>query len=94
MHYIAHRIIKKLGGPRAVADMLGMSVTGVYKWTYPKEVGGVNGLIPAKRQLELMIAAKQRGIILTAEDFFPQLPKKRAKRKGKIQDGTEAGQNG
>jgi len=74
-HQIAMRVIRKLGGPRNVANMLGMSTQAIYKWTWPSERGGTGGFIPAKRQIELMIAAKQRGIILTKDDFFPKDPK-------------------
>lgn len=88
MHLIAERVIKRLGGPRAVASMLGMSLTAVYKWTYPIEAGGTGGIIPARRQLELMVVAKQRGITLTSEDFFPHIPKKRPKKKS-LQSSSE-----
>lgn len=71
-HLIAKRVIKKLGGPTAVAGMLAMSRQGVYKWMWAMNKGGTGGLIPARRQLELMVAAKQRGIILTKDDFFPK----------------------
>lgn len=74
MHTMAERVINKLGGARKVADMLGLSRQAVYKWTYPMEYNGTGGLIPHRRQLELMVAAKQRGIILEAEDFFPRMP--------------------
>lgn len=74
MHKIAERILRKLGGPRNVAQMLGTSPQAIYKWTYPREYGGTGGLIPHRRQLELMIVAKQRGIVLTPEDFFPRVP--------------------
>ena len=72
VHLIAQRVIKKLGGPRVVADMLAMSTQAVYKWTWPTEKGGTGGFIPARRQIELMVASKQRGIILTKDDFFPK----------------------
>jgi hypothetical protein len=71
-HMIAERVIGKLGGPRAVAGMLAMSTQAVYKWTWPRERGGTGGLIPSRRQIELMVAAKQRGVILTKDDFFPK----------------------
>lgn len=73
MHKIAERIISKLGGPRSIANMLGTSTKAIYKWTYPREKGGTGGLIPHRRQIELMVAAKQRGVVLTSEDFFPRL---------------------
>jgi hypothetical protein len=49
-----------------------MSTQGVYKWMWPMTKGGTGGLIPHRRQIELMVAAKQRGIILTKDDFFPK----------------------
>jgi len=72
VHMVAQRVIKKLGGPRRVADMLAMSTQAIYKWTWPVEKGGTGGFIPTRRQIELMVAAKQRGIILTKDDFFPK----------------------
>ena len=74
MHLIAKRVITKLGGPRAVSGMLAMSTQGVYKWMWPMDKGGTGGLIPHRRQIELMVAAKQRGIILSKDDFFPKDP--------------------
>ena len=71
-HLVAKRVIKKLVGPRAVAGMLAMSTQAVYKWMWPFDKGGTGGLIPARRQIELMIAARQRGIMLTKDDFFPK----------------------
>lgn len=75
MHEIAKRVINKCGGARRVSVMLGMSVQAVYKWTYPPTRGGTNGLIPAQKQIELMVAAHRYGIPLTPEDFFPKPPK-------------------
>ena len=72
VHMVAQRVIKKLGGPRRVADMLAMSTQAIYTWTWPVEKGGTGGFIPTRRQIELMVAAKQRGIILTKDDFFPK----------------------
>ena len=72
MHLMAERVIRKLGGPVAVAELLGTSRQAIYKWTYPRERGGTGGYIPAKRQLELMIRAKMVGIQLTKDDFFPK----------------------
>lgn len=71
-HLIAKRVITKLGGPRAVSGMLAMSTQSIYKWMWPMSKGGTGGLIPVRRQIELMVAAKQRGIILTKDDFFPK----------------------
>lgn len=43
----ASEIIKRLGGPKKVAEMLGITRNGVQRWTYPtrEQSGGrVNGL--------------------------------------------------
>lgn len=73
-HLVAKRVINKLGGARAVSLMLGISVQAVYKWLVPIKDGGCGGLIPVRRQIELMVAAAQRGIKLTPDDFFPRVP--------------------
>lgn len=73
-HMVAQRVINKLGGPRAVSLMLGISVQAVYKWLTPIKQGGAGGLIPTRRQIELMVAAAQRGIKLKPDDFFPRVP--------------------
>jgi transposase len=75
MHKVAERVINKCGGVQKVAKMLGMTPQAIYKWTYPFEAGGSNGLIPTKRIIELMVAAKHHGINLEPEDFFPRMPK-------------------
>jgi hypothetical protein len=73
MHLVAQRVINKCGGIRNTAYIIGISVQSVYKWTIPRSKGGTNGLVPQKRQIELMVAAKNHGIQLTHEDFFPKL---------------------
>jgi hypothetical protein len=73
MHLVSQRVINKCGGIRNTAYLIGVSVQSVYKWTIPRSRGGTNGLIPQKRQIELMVAARQHGIILTPEDFFPKI---------------------
>lgn len=72
-HKVAERVVNKLGGPRAVAGMLGVTTQAVYLWMRPIENGGSGGLIPMKRQIELMVAAHQRGLELSHEDFYPRL---------------------
>lgn len=74
MHEIARRVINKCGGVRRVSVMLGVSTQSVYKWTYPSSRGGTNGIIPAAKQIELMVAARRHGIDLKPEDFFPRMP--------------------
>lgn len=71
-HKIAERVINKLGGTRAVSLMLGISTQAIYKWMRPLHENGTGGFIPHRRQIELMVAAKLRGITLTPDDFFPK----------------------
>lgn len=72
-HKVAERVINKLGGARAVAAMLNLSTQAVYRWMKPKDQGGTGGFIPMTRQIELMVAAKQRGLELEHADFYPRL---------------------
>lgn len=68
----AHKIVMRLGGEKAVADILGCSLTTPYTWQYPRERGGTNGRIPARHIPTLMSAAKERGKRLRFEDFFAE----------------------
>lgn len=68
---IAETIIRKCGGHQQVSQWLGLSLPQIYRWTYPRERGGTDGLIPARRQGELMAKARAAGIDLTPADFFP-----------------------
>ncbi|OGR09700.1 MAG: hypothetical protein A2341_14915 [Deltaproteobacteria bacterium RIFOXYB12_FULL_58_9] len=66
----AHTIIKICGGFRAVADMTDRTEVRVRRWTYPKDKGGTDGLIPSDCQQRLLIEARKRGIDLRPEHFF------------------------
>lgn len=71
----AQTIIQKLGGDRAVCDMLRESgdkctISTVCRWRLPKEKGGTGGLIPSKRVMRLIDAAAKCGIRLRTDDFF------------------------
>lgn len=68
----AHKIVMRLGGERAVADILGCSLTTPYTWQYPRERGGTNGRIPARHMPKLIAAAKARGTRLRFDDFFAE----------------------
>ena len=67
----ADMVIEKFGGHRVVAEILGIDVSRVYRWTYSREQGGTGGSIPQKHQIPLMNAAREKGIILSHADFFP-----------------------
>jgi hypothetical protein len=67
----AAKIIEKCGGHQAVAEMIHVDVSRVYRWTYPRDRGGSDGTIPAKHQTKLLAEATNRGIDLSPADFFP-----------------------
>ena len=53
-----------------VCEIVQTDRTAVYKWTYPKERGGCDGLIPSRYHSLLLRAAKERGVELSPNDFF------------------------
>lgn len=69
----AQTIVRKLGGPNAVADITGVHRTRVSNWMRPKEAGGTGGTIPFKHVPALIAAAKDAGVELQADDFLPAL---------------------
>ena len=50
--------------------MVGIHISNVYRWTYPRERGGGGGLIPAVHQRVILVKAKERGIEISPDDFF------------------------
>lgn len=68
----ASTIIEICGGVGAVAEMTGRDPSRVHRWTYPKEKGGTNGLIPTDAAQDLMREARARRIPLKPEHFFPK----------------------
>ena len=74
MSTAASRIIEKCGGVVMVAELVGVDVSRVYRWTYPRDRGGTGGVIPAKHQQRLMARAREHGIDLMPADFFDLPP--------------------
>lgn len=72
MSNAAEHIIRKCGGAARVAEMLGMDVSSVHRWTYPRDKKGAAGRVPSKRQAELLAKAREAGIDLTPGDFFDE----------------------
>ncbi len=70
MSNVAKKVIEICGGPRAVAEMVGVHVSRVHRWTYDRSRGGTGGRIPAARQQQLLREARRRGIDLRPEHFF------------------------
>lgn len=66
----AKTVIEKCGGVAATAHLANRSENRVRRWTYSRERGGTDGLIPADCQVTLLKAARAAGIDLAPEDFF------------------------
>jgi hypothetical protein len=70
MHHAAQIVIEKFGGPARIAELLKVDVSRVYRWTYPADRGGTDGLIPTKHQMRLLALAREHGVPLSPDDFF------------------------
>ncbi len=68
---IAKNIIERLEGHKRVADLLKLSTTQVYRFTYAKEKGGTGGIIPAKHIPMLVGVQDKNGNGIELSDFFP-----------------------
>lgn len=68
----AEKIIEKFGGPAKLANALQCDAATIYKWTYPKDKGGTDGLIPSSTMPAVLKAADILGIDLSSEDIDPR----------------------
>lgn len=66
----AQTIIKKLGGPSAVAEVVGIHRTRVSSWQRSRETGGTGGRIPQNHISALLEHARAKGLALTADDLL------------------------
>lgn len=71
MYQQASRIIRKFGGARRLARLLGYEASRVYKWTYSREKGGTNGLVPAAVVPKIQALADLEKVHLTDSDWAP-----------------------
>lgn len=67
----AATIVSKLGGPTAVASIVGVHRTRVSNWMRDRSSGGTGGVIPMKHVAKLLEYAKSNGVDIKAEDFIP-----------------------
>lgn len=67
----AAHIIEICGGHKNVADWLGVDLTRVFRWTYPKAKYGSDGYIPSQYHQTLLLRAREEGKDLRPEHFFP-----------------------
>ena len=66
----ASTIVKKLGGPNAVAKIVGVHRTRVSNWMRPKSRGGTGGRVPQSHHFAILAEAKLRKIDIIASDFL------------------------
>lgn len=71
MYSQAHRVINRFGGARRLARLLGFEPSRVYKWTYPREKGGTDGLIPAAVVPKVQALAELEKVTLSESDWAP-----------------------
>ncbi|ANB33246.1 hypothetical protein A6024_03600 [Rhodovulum sulfidophilum] len=67
----ASTIISALGGPSAVAKVIGIHRTRVSMWQASRERGGTDGLVPYRHIPKLLELAAERGVPLSPADFIP-----------------------
>ena len=66
----AQTIIRKLGGPSAVAKIVGVHRTRVSSWQRPRAAGGTGGRVPQDHIPALLKHARENGLDLNAADFL------------------------
>lgn len=67
----ARSIIRKLGGEANVALIVQRASTAPYRWQYPRDKGGTEGVIPQRYHPMLLDYARANGIDLKPEEFLP-----------------------
>ena len=67
----AERIIKKFGGVRRLAAILGYDRSSVYRWNHPVSKRGCGGLVPIKSMIKIAALAPLEGVVIEATDFLP-----------------------
>lgn len=65
----ARTVIRRLGGVQAVAKLSQRHFSRVRRWTWPREKGGTDGIIPQTEALKLLRDAADLGIDMTMDDF-------------------------
>jgi hypothetical protein len=62
----AHVVMAKFGGLTAFAVSMGCPITTAHRWLK-------NGLIPANRQVDVLLAARRAQIIINPSEFVPAI---------------------
>lgn len=81
-HPQAQSVVAKFGGPRELARTLKacsddpkdhLHPSTIYRWMYPKEVGGSGGEIPTPALQLILKVARLAGVILSTDDIYPHM---------------------
>lgn len=78
---VASNIISKFGGAYKLSEVIGIDVSQIYRWTYPKEKGGTGGSIPARHFSTILNDAEKMGIKLSLEELISISNTKKVKSK-------------
>lgn len=65
----ADTVIAVFGGMQRIADILGINRSSVWRWQTKRALPQLDGRVPAQYHVELLAAAKERGIHLTCTDL-------------------------
>lgn len=66
----AERVIRAFGGVRETARALELNPSSVCRWRKPKKARGSGGLIPSEHHVDILVAARQLGKNIRAEDLI------------------------
>jgi hypothetical protein len=69
----ARSIVRKLGGEAVAAKITGVAFSGPYRWQYPREAHGQDGMIPVEHIPKIVRYARRKKLPIDLPDFFPQL---------------------
>lgn len=64
----APRIIRKFGGEAALAKLLGVSRTTLFRWGYARPIG-TDGLVPHAMRPRIEAVARYEGVLLLPSDW-------------------------
>ena len=72
----AEKILAKFGGARRLSELFKAmgrprNPATIYKWTYSREGGGTDGLIPSCAWADVLHAARLEGILIQPDDLNP-----------------------
>ena len=70
MYNMAKNIHEKMGGTSVTAKATGVSLQTSYRWTYPKDKGGTDGVIPFQYHQKIYDFAVANDKPLDLDDFL------------------------